>query len=174
MIMAQRSLVIKNHLSAREIHERYTRCKGPVEKTHWQIIWLLALRDNPLKADEVAKIIGCTADWVRKLARRFNSEGPLGLRDKRSENGNDPLLNKDQYKNLEQALQKAPADGGLWNCRKVSKWISSEINCKVSVVTGWNYLRSLGYSIQVPRPRHKNAATIEEQSTFKKNSAKTR
>jgi len=172
--MAQKSLVITNHLSAREIHKRYTQCKSSIEKTHWQIIWLLARKDHSLISDEVAKIIGCTPDWVRKLARRYNAEGPLGLRDKRSENGNDPLLKKNQFKKLEKALAKAPVDGGLWNCKKVSEWIGAEIGCKVSVVTGWNYLRSLGYSVQVPRPRHKNAATAEEQATFKKNSAKTR
>lgn len=127
-----------------------------------------------MKADEAAKIIGCSPDWVRKLARRYNAEGPTGLRDKRSENGNDPLLNKEQFKKLEKALRNPPVDGGLWNCKKVSEWIGSEIDCKVSVVTGWNYLRSLGYSIQVPSPRHKNAATAEEQDVFKKNSGKTR
>jgi transposase len=172
--MAQRSLKIKDHLSPQQIHKRYIQCNGAVEKTHWQIIWLLARQDDPLKADEAAKVIGCSPDWVRKLARRYNAEGPTGLRDKRSENGNDPLLNKEQFKKLEKALREPPVDGGLWNCKKVSEWICSEIDCKVSVVTGWNYLRSLGYSIQVPRPRHKNAATTAEQDTFKKNSAKTR
>ena len=171
--MAQKSLVIKSHLSAGEVHKRYTQCTSSIEKTHWQIIWLLSRKDNPFKADEVAKMIGCTPDWVRKLARRYNAEGPLGLRDKRSENGNDPLLKKNQCRKLEKALAKAPVDGGLWNCKKVSEWIGAEIGCKVSVVTGWNYLRSLGYSVQVPRPRHKNAATPEEQAAFKKNSAKT-
>ena len=171
--MAQKSLVIINHLSASELHKRYTKCKSSIEKTHWQIIWLLARKENPLISEEVAKIIGCTPDWVRKLARRYNAEGPLGLRDKRSENGNDPLLKKNQFKKLEKALAGAPVDGGLWNCKKVSEWIGAEIGCKVSVVTGWTYLRLLGYSVQVPRPRHKNAATPEEQATLKKNSAKT-
>ena len=39
---------------------------------------------------------------------------------------------------------------------------------KVSDVTGWNYLVSLGFSLQVPRPAHENRATPEEQEAFKK------
>jgi len=172
--MAQRSLVIAGHKPVQKIHEQYLNCSSPVEKMHWQIIWLLARQDNPLKSDEVSRVVGCSADWVRKLARRYNAKGADGIKDRRKENGNAPILNNKQIEKLEKTLSGAPTDGGLWNCRKVAEWLLEETGREVSVVTGWNYLKTLGYSVQVPRPRHKKAASAEEQAAFKKNSAKMR
>ena len=138
------------------------------EKTHWQTIWLLG-RDNHLRAEEVASIIGYSPDWVRKIVRRYNKYGPKGLEDKRKDNGAKAILDKTQLKQLAEKLKKPPIDGGLWNGRKVSFAMQEIIGQKVSFVTGWNYIKSLGFSLQIPRPSHNKAANKEEQVAFKKN-----
>ena len=39
---------------------------------------------------------------------------------------------------------------------------------KVAPQCGWEALRAIGWTIQVPRPRHPQAATAEEREAFKK------
>lgn len=68
-----------------------------------------------------------------------------------------------------QKIQKPHPDGGLWTGRKVAAWVSKETKTCVSHVTGWHYLRRLGFTIQVPRPSHAQAASIPERGIWKKN-----
>jgi len=167
--MAHPRLKIVPHLSPSEVKSRYQNCSNAVEKIHWQAIWLLCKEDNPLSTEDVAKVIGYSAGWVRVLARRYNEDGPNGIEDKRKENGVEPLLNEAQRKVLEEKLMNDPPDGGLWTGRKVSLAIKEIIGRKVSLVTGWSYLKSIGFTLQVPRPSHTQSATREEQEAFKKN-----
>ena len=37
-----------------------------------------------MKVEQVAEITGLSADWVRKIARRYNEKGPVGLVDWKS------------------------------------------------------------------------------------------
>ena len=55
------------HFSVEVLKQRYLECECPCERTHWHIIWLLADTTHSRTPREVAEIIGCTPDWVRKL-----------------------------------------------------------------------------------------------------------
>ena len=46
--------------------------------------------------------------------------------------------------------------------------MAARLGRKVWPQRGWDYLRKLGYSSQVPRPRHAKAASPEEQAEYKK------
>jgi transposase len=70
---------------------------------------------------------------------------------------------------LETALLSPPADGGLWTSPKVAAWISEVLGRPVSAVTGWKYLKRLGFTLQTPRLQHQAAASGEEQQALKKN-----
>lgn len=168
--MAYHRLVIKNHLEPEELRKAYIKCEDGIEKSHWQIIWLLARKKNPLKAEEVANIVACSVSWVRKIANRYNKEGVKALEDQRKYNGSQLLLNDNQQKQLNLLLKQRPADGGLWTGPKVAFWISQKINRRISAVTGWQYLLRLGFSLKVPRPKNIKAATKKEQKAYKKNS----
>lgn len=168
--MAYSKLVVKNHLPEKELKEKYLSCEDSVERSHWQIIWLMARSSNTLSASETADVTGFCSDWVRKIIRRYNKEGPDGIEDKRKYNGNEPILSDEQKKELLSIIQKDPEDGGLWTGPKIAKWISKKLNCRVSAVTGWKYLKRLGFTLQIPRPQHQKAANKEEQEAFKKNS----
>ena len=46
--------------------------------------------------------------------------------------------------------------------------MATRLGRKVWPRRGWDYLRRLGHSPQVPRPRHAKAASPEEQAEYKK------
>lgn len=157
------------HFSVEVLREKYLECECPRERTHWHIIWLLADPTHPRTPREVAEIVGRTPDCVRKLLKRYNTEGEAALQDKRKNNGGKRLLDETQQAALEVALSSPPADGGLWTGPKVAAWISETVQRSVSDVSGWKYLKRLGYSLQALRPQHQAAATPEAQRAFKKN-----
>ena len=166
----KRRISLKAHLTPAQIKARFLKCDDLVERSHWQTIWLLSRPDKSYTCSEVADLMGFTADWVRKLVRRYNDDPENGLKDERRNNGKHPVLNDQQQQALQRALEADPPDHGLWSGPKVAQWISRELDQPVSAVTGWHYLVRLGWSLQVPRRRHDRSASPEEQESFKKNS----
>ena len=69
---------------------------------------------------------------------------------------------------LDAALRSPAPDGGLWTAPKVARWIEEHTGSPVHETTAWRALRRLGFSPQVPRPRHARAASEREQARFKK------
>jgi transposase len=61
------------HLSPEELEQRYRKATEPVERSHLQMIWLLA---QGKRIREVAEVTGYCANWIRILARRYNQDGP--------------------------------------------------------------------------------------------------
>ena len=143
--------------------ERDGRCRS-----HLQVIWLL-LQGNPVS--EAARVTGFSRRWVSILIDRWNAEGLAGLGDRRRSNkGAQPLLDDEGLAALDAALNKDPADGGVWSGRQVAAWMSDYLGRTVSPKRGFDYLHRLNYSRQQPRPRHAKAASPEEQAQFKKKS----
>lgn len=156
------------HFSVQVLRQKYLECECPCERTHWHIIWLLADTAHPRTPREVAEIVGRTPDCVRKLLKRYNAEGEAAMQDKRKNNGGKRFLDETQQAALEDALSEPPADGGLWTGPKVAAWISETLQRPVSDVSGWKYLKRLGWTLQTPRPQHQAAAPPDEQQAFKK------
>ncbi|MCT7962644.1 helix-turn-helix domain-containing protein [Laspinema sp. D1] len=136
-----RRITIQAHLSVTELETRYRHSKDPVERTHYQIIWLLA---KGFATEQVAEVTGYCRDWIRQVARRYNKEGSAGLGDRRHENpGAEPLLSPQQETELWEALQGPPPNGRLWNSRTVAEWISERIARPVALQRGWDYLQQI-------------------------------
>lgn len=139
-----RKLSINAVLNAAELEARYRKARDPVERSHLQIIWLLAQGKT---AKEVAGVTGYSTKWIGKIAHRYTEFGSQGLGDRRHQNpGASPFLSPDQLAELRQALQGPAADGGIWNCRKVAEWIQARTGRPVSVQRGWDYLQRLSAS----------------------------
>jgi transposase len=162
-----RRLEVAEHLSVEALGSRYRGCRDAVEKVHWQVVWLKASGEP---TGEIARVTGYQPDWVRRIVRRYNAEGPWSLGDRRQHNGREPLLDEAQQAELVEALSGPAPDGGLWNSPKVASWLSERVGRPVGYQRGWQYLRRLGFTIQQPRPRHVEASE-EEQEAFKKNCA---
>jgi transposase len=159
------------HLSPEELATRYRKALNPVERGHYQILWLIGQGKT---TSQVMEVTGYCRAWIQRLARRYNAEGPEALGDRRHQNPgarDRALLDASQREELAQALKKPPPDGGMWNSRKVGEWIERRTGKVVSQKKqrGWDYLKRLGNSPKVPRPRHASADN-SEQEAFKKGS----
>jgi transposase len=167
-----RYATVAPHLSVAELQHRYRHTRDPVERTHWQIIWLIA---SGSRVPEVARVVGYTANWVREIVRRYNAAGPDGLIDQRSAHrgGNPPLLSPADKAALAEALAGPAPDGGVWTCGKVAAWMSARLGRPVGEPRGWEALRALGFTLQQPRPRA-TTADPEAQEAFKKGGSRRR
>src|SRR5260221_10266352 len=75
-----RRIHLKPHLTDDELHNRYRRAGDAVERSHWHFLWLLA---SGMTATAVAAMTGYSAYWIGQIARRYNTHGPDGVRDRR-------------------------------------------------------------------------------------------
>jgi transposase len=118
---------------------------------------------------EVREATGYSAEWIREISRRYNERGAQGLGDRRHEIPDaSPLLCASEQRQLSEALERPPRDGGLWNSRKVAEWIEERTGRRgLRAQRGWEYLRRLGYTPQVPSPSNAEADP-EQQEAFKK------
>jgi transposase len=156
------------HLSTAELGQRYRAARQPIERSHLQIVWLLS---QGRSEREVALVTGYGQRWIAEIVRRYNADGPTGLGDRRNRNaGAKSLLDEEDRAALNAVLAKPPGDGGLWTGPKVAAWMTAHLGRKIWPQRGWDYLKKLSYSPQVPRPRHAKAASAAEQEAFKRGS----
>ena len=163
-------ITVKPHQNSEDIEARYRKAKDPMERSHWQIIWLLAQGKT---TGEITEVTGYCASWIRTIAHRYNNEGPAGLGDRRHDNpGGTFILSAEQQEQLEQDLDAGAPDGGLLGGvrtgPKVARWIEVHSGRQVHPQRGWEYLKRLGYSKRVLRPRHAKADPAAQEA-FKKN-----
>ncbi len=162
-------LELSPHASTQELEHRYRKAKDPVERSHFQIVWLLG---EGRTTEEVCEVTGYSPDWVRRIARRYNERGVEGLGDRRHANPGArerALLDEAGQAELRAALEEAPPGGGMWSGPKVARWIAERNGLeKVHVQRGFEYLRKVGMSPQVPRPSNAKGADPEEREAFKK------
>lgn len=155
-------------LSPKQLKDRYRSARDPVLRAHLQIVWQLS-EGKPLS--EVAELVGYSTKWVKEIARRYEEQGVEGLGDRRHTNPGAvqrTLLSQEQQRELKQALLGPPPEGGMWSSSKVARWIERRTGRRgVRAQRGWEYLRKLGNTPQVPRPSNAEADQ-QEQESFKK------
>lgn len=158
---------VVGHLGAEALAARYRAARDPVERSHFHMIWLLASGRSVV---DVATLTHFSTRWVEKILARYNAAGPAALGDQRRANaGAKPLLDEAGQRALHERLATPPDEGGLWTGPKVAAWMARRLGLeKVHPQRGWEALRRLDRSLQVPRPVHAGAATAEEQEAFKK------
>lgn len=147
--------MVPAHLPLDELEQRYRRCRDPVARSHWQILWLLV---GGSSTAAVARVTGYSVNWVREIARRYREDGPAGIGDRRHTNpGAAPLLDAVRQAQLREALAGPAPDGGIWSCRGVAAGMSDLLGRPVSAQRGWEWMRRLGFTPQRPRPRETRA-----------------
>jgi transposase len=158
---------IVEHLPLAELEARYRAARDVTEARHFQAIWLLAQGRTFL---EVAEVLAFVPRWVEQLAARYNAFGPEALGDQRRRNGRTAtLLTEEVLSALAKRVQAPPKEGGAWSGPKAAAWMARHLGLQtVPPQRGWAALQRIGWSIQVPRPRHVRAATPEQQADFKK------
>jgi transposase len=166
-----KTIKLEPHLDSKELENRYRKAHDPVERSHCQILRLIS---EGKTTSQVMGVTGYSRGRIQQLARRYNRYGPEALGDRRHQNPGAKeraLLSAEQQEELREALLKPPPDGGMWNSPKVGEWIERRTGKVVSQKKqrGWEYMRKLGNSPKVPRPRHKKADK-HQQEAFKKSS----
>ena len=71
-----RRIKLSTKLSVEELEQRDRRASEGMERSHWQLRWLLA-RGHP--AYQVAQMTGYSPYWIGQVARRYHAEGEDGL-----------------------------------------------------------------------------------------------
>jgi transposase len=163
-----RRIKLTTKLRVDELERRYRRASEGMERSHWQIIWLLA-QGHP--AYVVARMTGYSAYWIGQVARRFNDEGADGLVNHRRVSRPSPLAllsTPEQLEELRQALAGPAPQNDVWNSRTVAAWLSVRVGRRVSAHAALRYLHRLDFTPQAPRPRHVKAASPEERAAWKK------
>lgn len=162
-------ITLKPHLSTEELYRRYRTCQRPQEKARWRALHLISQGEQ---ANRAARRVGRTSGWITQLTRRYNERGAEAVPNQRGDQkaGSKPHLDTAAAHELDLALRSAAPDGGLWTAPKVAAWIAARTGQTVHETTAWRYMRRLGFTLQVPRPRHRRRATAEEQAGFKKSS----
>lgn len=163
-------ITLKKHLTAEELYRRYRKCQQAREKLRWRALYLIAQGGI---ANQVAKRVGRSSGWITNLARRYNKLGATGVADQRGavKGGVKPTLNAKQALALQAALRGPAPDGGLWTATKVAAWIKQKTGKAVHATTAWRAMKAAGFTLQVPRPRQRQAASAAEQAAFKKSSS---
>ncbi len=116
----------------------------------------------------MADRVGLSAVTVRAVLHRWNDHGPDGVADRRKDNRSEPRLSARRRDALDAALQKRPPDGGVWTGPKVTRYVQARWGVSVGPVTGWRWLRDLGFTLQVPRPSHPRSADRPRRRAWKK------
>jgi hypothetical protein len=118
--------------------------------------------------------VTAVTQYIAKVGR-YNQLGANGLKDKRHQHpGTQPLISQVQQAQMKQTLQTPPADGGLWNRRKVAEGLSNLLDRSVRVQRSWDYLRSLEFRLRIPRPEPDYRGYRSPRSLEKKRRARAK
>jgi transposase len=155
---------------SKRLESLYRKAADPVLRTHLLMVWRMSVGDS---VGEVAEMVGYSKKWTKEIKRRYESEGIEGLGDRRHGNPGAKeraLLDEEGQAQLRQALlEGSPPGGGMWSGAKVARWIAQRNGLeKVHDQRGFEYLRKVGHSPQVPRPSNAQGADASEREAFKK------
>lgn len=158
------------HLSVADLERRYRAGRDPVERGHWQMVWLVGQGQT---CPAVARVMGYRVASVRTVIQRDNTGGPAGLVDRRHTNPGQPaLVSPTVAAELRVRLAEPPPDGGLWTSPKVAAWLRERLDRPISPQRAWEVLQRIGFSLQQPRP-HAPAADPAAQEAFTKGGSVT-
>src|SRR5919205_2928757 len=97
-----KTIKLEPHLGSKELESRYRKARDPVERSHYQIVWLIS---EGRTTREVMEVTGYSRGWIQQLARRYNADGPGALGDRRHLNPGAKeraLLSGEQQEELQQ------------------------------------------------------------------------
>ena len=164
-------LLIKNIHTEEEIKEKIKKCEDKKEVIRW--IAILIMKINKLTTRATAKLVGFSKEAVRQWVNKYNELGADGLKDGRRNNIGGNIYKSEELLNfLIELLEKEPKDGGLWTGKRLKVCLEKKYKRVIGLSTIYNWLHLLGYSLKVPRPKHKSDKA-DEQEAFKKNIARS-
>jgi len=133
---------LKPYLTARELQHHYQQAQDTVEARRWHLLHLV---DQQWTIKQAAQLVGFNYDYAKDIIRRYNQEGPTGVKNRSQRGQPSPrsLLTPAQQQELQHTLQTPPPDGGCWTGSKVARWIAAKTGKQVWAQRGWEYLQRL-------------------------------
>ena len=132
---------------------------------------LLALLCEGRSYAEVLAITRYSYQGADKIVDAYGAQGLDGLKDQRHGNRGAPTLLSDaDLLLLAQTIRADTLEGGVWNGNRVQAWVKDTLQKDLYLGRCYEFLDVVGYSQQVPRPRHVEADR-ERQDDFKKKSS---
>lgn len=161
-----RHLHLQPYLDVAELERRYRAAHDPNERSWWQILWLLSQGHT---AVAVSAVTGYSAYWIGQIAKRYNTQGPEAMENRRHTTSYrpPPALPPELQEELRQTLAEAAQRNDYWTGQDVAAWMAERLGRPISYQLGWSYLVRLKHSLQTSRPRHALADPVQ-QETFKK------
>lgn len=160
-----KKLTLENHLTEQQLRRKYLSCQHSQEKKRWQALSLIAAGGV---AAQVAKQLGMSSNWISETVQRYNLEGAGGVKNK-SKNKGSKTLTEEQVAELEKEIESGKTEAErLWSSTQIKRWVADKTGKQIHKTTAWRMLVRLDFTQQVPRPKHKERASQEKQSEFKK------
>ena len=154
--------------AAADFWKIYKQSTCAVERRRSQLLALLA-EGRPYP--EVLAITQYSYQGADKIVDRYVEHGLESLKDQRHGNRGAPTLLSDaELLLLAQTMRADIAEGGVWNGNRVQAWIKTTLQKDLYLGRCYEVLDAVGYSQQVPRPRHVEADP-QRQDDFKKKSS---
>lgn len=148
-----------------ELKRHYQKSTCAVERRRAHVIWLLASGKSRV---EVINLTAYSLPSVLDAIHRYNQDGFEGLRDLRHTNPGAPTLLSDQeLLLLAQTVRQDFEKGIVWNGTDVRTWVQTTLGKQIRFQRAYELLDAIGFSLQVPRPRHAKSSDAA-RADFKK------
>ncbi|WP_221091377.1 winged helix-turn-helix domain-containing protein [Deinococcus aquaedulcis] len=152
--------------TAADFWQIYRRSTCAVERRRSHLLAFLA---EGKSAAEALKLTGYSYQGADKIIDAYHVQGLSGLKDQRHQNRGAPTLLSDaELLLLAQTIRADTASGGVWNGRRVQGWMKQTLGKTLHLSRCYEFLDAVGYSRQVPRPRHIEADPIAQEAFKKK------
>ena len=119
--------------------------------------------------DDIAGFTNMKRRTVHETLWRFVDRG-VSAKDSIKQSGRPPELTEKQRRELIGRLERGPPynRSGLWTTKEVRELIRKEFGVEYTHSHVWELLKTAGFSLQRPRPRHHKAPSKKEVEDFKK------
>lgn len=165
--MNGKRIPLEPHDTLDELKAKRNKCRLPNEIQRFNVIILM--KQKGISNFKAGQLLGVSREFAHYTLLLYNEHGTFGLKDKRCNNKRGDTFKNDAFlKHLEEVMNKECPYGGLWNGKKVQKWVKDNYGKHFVISTIYRWLWEIDFSWQSPRPKHKHSDK-EKQEKFKKN-----
>jgi|ERR1035437_11198014 transposase len=165
-------LLLKPHLTIKEIELNMRHQKDLRIFSYWQILW--SVGNNPKKtAKEYGSFLGVSEYKVYRIVQLYNKLGKdfdkgMNWGGRRDTNA---FLSFEEEENLIESIRQRAKEGKVLVAKDIKKVVEEKVGEEVSDDYLWDLLKRHKWKKKSPRPYHPKK-NQESQDEFKKNSQK--
>ncbi len=161
-------LIIKSHLSDKQLSKQLNDAKGTDDFERWQMLYLIQV-GGLNNAEQIGTAVGVSKHTVYQLVRAYNKRGIEGVAKKAKGGRRRSLLSLQDEVTMMKELEQKARQGQIYSAQTVRRYVEAKTACRVSDDYLWDLFKRHGWKKKKPRPQHPKAdKTI--QNRFKKNS----